>query len=402
MENKQIKKFPRTPGVYFFRDARGRILYIGKATSLRDRVKSYFNADVIDTRGPQIVGMIQAATKADYIPTDSVLEALILEAHLIKKHQPRYNTKEKDDKSFNFVVITKEDFPRVLLVRGKELFHPLKKPSFIARDVFGPFPQGSVLKTALGIMRKIFPWRDTCTPLSGKPCFNAQIGLCPGVCAGAISKKEYAREVRCIKLFFEGKKGEVVSSLKKDMKNAVKELRFEDASRIQKTLFALAHIQDVALIKNEVRQYTETMRIEAYDIAHTAGEFAVGVMTVVENGIAVPSEYKKFRIKSFKGVDDTRALIEVLERRLAHPEWRYPRLIVADGGKAQKNALERVLRASGVEIPVVGVVKDEHHRPKNILGEEGAVKKYEQDILLVNAEAHRFAIAYHRALRGRI
>jgi len=400
------KKIPQGPGVYFFIGTGRKILYIGKATSLRDRIRSYFGADTIKARGPQIVSMVEKSKTVKFKKTDSVLEALILEAELIKKHRPRYNTKEKDDKSFNYIVITDEVFPRVLIVRGRELEKTLHTPRFKIKDSFGPFPRGGVLKDAVKIIRKIFPFRDTCTPGIGRPCFNRQIGLCPGVCTGEISQKEYRARIKNLKLFLRGKKKDLIRNLTKEMKIFAKAHQFEKAGEIKRTLFSLSHIQDIALLKNADRRGLNAekrgIRIEGYDVAHISGKHPVGVMTVIENGEAAKNEYRKFKIKSFEGVDDTRALKEVLERRLAHPEWQYPRLIVVDGGKAQKNAAEAVLRVAGATIPVVGVVKDEHHRPKEILGDKILKQKYEREILFANSEAHRFAIKYHREARGRL
>lgn len=403
MKNQDLKKYklPATPGVYFFCGARKKILYIGKASSLRSRVRSYFRKDVIKSRGEHIVSMVLQAKSVDFVVTDSVLEALILEADLIKKYKPIFNTKEKDDKSFNHVVITKEDFPRVLLMRGKELFETeASKFKYIS----GPFPQGTVLKSALKIVRKIFPFRDKCKTSFGKPCFNRQIGLCPGVCTGEISKKDYAKVITNIKLFFEGKKSTIIKNLEKEMSMFAKKLEFEKAGNIKKTIFALKHIRDVALLKSYSDNISnrDTFRIEAYDIAHLSGKFAVGVMTVIKDGELSKQEYRKFKIKGFEGVDDTKALAEVLERRLGHQEWQLPRLIVVDGGKAQKNTAERILKKYDIEIPVVGVVKDERHRPRKIIGNKVYAKKYENEILLSNSEAHRFAIRYHRSLRGKI
>ena len=404
MELQDFKKeqLPDAPGVYIFLGVDKEPLYIGKATSLRSRVRSYFDNGISSTRGSHIAGMVEMATTIDFIETDSVLEALILEANLIKKYRPHYNTKEKDDKSFNYVVITKEDFPRVLIVRAKELFGG--KASKLKYDIkyeFGPFPQGAILKDALKIVRKIFPFRDRCSPSSGTPCFNCQIKLCPGVCTGEISKREYSKIIRNLKLFFEGEKGQVVKRLEREMRDVAKRQEFERAGEIKKTIFALKHIQDIALIRNSAEEIIGDIRIEAYDVAHISGKFVVGVMTVVEDAIVRKSDYRKFKIKSFEGVDDTRALGEILERRLTHSEWQLPRLFVVDGGMAQKNTAERVLRGAGVIIPVVGVVKDEQHRPKKIIGDKKLVQKYEKDILLANYEAHRFAIAYHRQLRGK-
>ncbi|MBI5004930.1 MAG: GIY-YIG nuclease family protein [Candidatus Lloydbacteria bacterium] len=395
---KQKQILPDTPGVYRFLDARKKILYIGKATSLRDRVRSYFSSDIMSTRGPIIAEMLEQARDVRVVQTDSVLEALILEAALIKKHQPKYNSKEKSDKSFNYVVITDEDFPRVLITREREL---LRGPLGGSTSKWGPFPQGSVLREALKIVRKIFPFRDICKTEQKKPCFNAQIGLCLGVCIGAISKKEYAKIIQNLKLFFEGKKRILIKKLEREMREAAKHRAFERAHEIKKTIFALKHIQDVSLIKNTstLNFPYSAFKIEAYDVAHFGGVASVGVMTVVEGGETQKNEYRKFNIKSFEGVNDTRALTEILSRRLAHAEWLLPRLIVVDGGTAQVNAVKRVLVSAGVAIPVVGVVKDERHRPKKIIGDRVFAIRHEADILLANAEAHRFAISFHRKRR---
>ena len=397
------KKLPNTPGVYFFLGSNKKILYIGKATSIKDRVKSYFNSDVSRARGPLIEGLVGKAKDVDYKKTDSVLEALILEANLIKKHQPVYNTKEKSNKSFNYVVVTKEDFPRVVFVRGREL----EQKKFLPKDIkyiFGPFPQSGVLKEAIKIIRKLFPFRDKCKPLSGKQCFNRQIGLCPGVCSGEFSKTEYARTVRHLKLFFEGKKSALIKELERDMKMYAKVQKFEKARDIKRTIFALNHIQDIALIKNMLpsnqgQTLGKGFRIEGYDVAHISGTNMVGVMSVVEDGDVNKSEYRKFIIKSVDGVNDTLALKEILERRLKHNEWSLPSLIVVDGGVAQKNVANKTLKEHGFSVPVVSVVKDERHRPREILGDKKVRTKYENEILIVNSEAHRFAISTHRNRR---
>ncbi len=399
------KKLPDTPGVYFFLGKRKKILYIGKATSLKDRVRSYFASDLIEGRGQRIVSMVDEAKYLEWRETDSVLEALILEANLIKTHKPHYNVLEKDGKSFNYVVITKEDFPRVLLVRGKDL--PVLWPTKMRLKVFGPFPHGLQLQEALKLIRRIFPYRDSsCTPAdvqiadgkTPKPCFNAQIGLCPGVCSGLITTTEYRNIIRHLILFFSGKKKALLLTLEREMKRFAKEERFEEAAERRRQIFALTHINDVALIKEEYRapQGSTPFRVEAYDVAHLMGGAMVGVMTVVENGVKLPAEYRKFNIKTVKGSNDPAALSEVLSRRLGHDEWQMPKLIVVDGSTAQLNAAEKVLESAGVRIPLVGVVKDEKHRPKQIKGDRMLITTREKDILLANAEAHRYAIAFHR------
>ncbi len=400
---------PDSPGVYFFLDKNKKVLYIGKATDLKSRVRSYFSPDLHKTRGVIITKMVEKAKSIDWRQTDSVLEALILEANLIKTYKPEANTDLKDDKSWNYVVVTKEDFPRILLVRGKELAHV----DFNPLHTFGPFPHGLQLKEALKIIRKIFPYRDTCVPAPQqiaegrrpKPCFNASIGLCPGVCSGIVNKTEYRTIIRRIVLLFEGKKSELVKALERDMKRAAKEENFEEANRLKRQLFALQHIQDISLLKEEYRapggSSLQAVRIEAYDVAHLRGSSAVGVMTVVENGTALKNEYRKFILRSTKAGDDAGGLREILSRRLGHDEWPMPRIIAVDGSTAQMNAAQKVLDEYGIKIPIVGVTKDDKHRAREIKGDRTLIVNRERDILLANSEAHRFAIGYHRAKRSK-
>ncbi len=392
------KKLPDAPGVYFFLGRKKEILYIGKATSLRDRVKSYFAKDLHETRGVQIVKMAEEASSIDWRETDSVLEALLLEANLIKTHKPPYNTRDKDDKSFNYVIITNEDFPRVLTVRGKEL--PMQ---FSDRDIkyeFGPFPQGGLLKEALKLIHKIFPFYDTKRPVAeliqkgdAKIRFNRMIGLYPD---GETAQKEYARTIQHIKLLFEGKKKDLLRELKKEMQAYAKSQAFEMAEKRKRQIFALEHIQDVSLMKRQHESGKDAMRIEAYDIAHLSGSAMVGVMTVVEDGQAKKSDYRKFIIQGFTSSNDTGALKEVLTRRLGHDEWPLPNVMVVDGGRAQINIAQQVLDTFGYKIPIVSVLKDEHHKPKDIIAPSLLKTKYGYDILLANSEAHRFAITFHR------
>ncbi len=384
-------KLPDAPGVYFFFGPKKEILYIGKATSLRDRVKSYFSRDLMNTRGPRLVQMLERAQDIKFIQTQSVLEALILEANQIKKHQPYFNSREKDDKSYNYVTVTDEDFPQIFITRGN--------------GTYGPFPNSSELREALKIIRRIFPYRDNkCT--MKKPCFNSQIGLCPGVCAGLMNKREYKKRIKYIKLFFEAKKNLLIKDLEKEMKSSAKEERFEQAEQLKRTIYSLEHIQDIALIRRDIeRDNNESAyRIEAFDIAHLSGKDTVGVMTVVIDGELAKDQYRKFKIigqNKKVSIDDTANLREIIRRRLGHAEWSLPNLIVIDGSTAQINAARSILKDRGFLIEIVSVVKDERHKAKDILGLKGTVEKWGKSILLANTEAHRFAITYHRKLRSK-
>ncbi len=411
MQVKDLKKFKLSdkPGVYFFKKGKT-ILYIGKATSLRDRTKSYFSKDLIATRGPMILDMVVQADKVDWEMSDSVLEALILEAELIKKHQPKYNVKEKDDRSWNYVCITAEKIPRVIIVRGKNL----QSTPWRRSKTYGPYTNGLQLKEALRIIRKIFPFLDEKSKNNYE--FYRQIKLVP-------ENEDYLKNIKNIKLFFEGKKRKILKDLEKEMKMLAKTQKFERANDVKKQIFALRHINDIALIKSESltssnfsvlrpSQSTEwdprtfkiergsifdVFRIEAYDIAHMSGKNMVGVMTVIENGEVQKSEYKKFIIRTQSSSNDTGALEEVLSRRLRHTEWGLPNLVVVDGSVAQINTAKRALNRYQFKIPIIGVVKDDKHRAKAIQGDETIIKKYKKIILLANSEAHRFAIKFYRS-----
>ena len=391
---------PDTPGVYFFLDTNKAILYIGKATSLKNRVRSYFANDIKDKRSELIENMVAEAASIEVTATESVLEALILETNLIRSHKPRYNTRSKDDKSYNHLVITNEPWPRVLVVRGKDLTEQFSEKEI--KYHFGPFPSGGLLREALKIVRKLFQFYDTNEPVGtektklarGKVDFNRQIGLYPNHTDKAI----YDRTIRHLKLFFDGKKKEIIKELTRDMHHEAKLEHFEMANKIKKQIFALEHIQDIALIKAEraTVRTGRTLRIEAYDVAHMDGKDMVGVMTVVEGSEPQKDEYRKFKIKTLKDANDPAALKEVLTRRLAHPEWPFPNIIVVDGNEVQKRTAELILAEYGLLVPVVAVVKDDRHKAHHILGPEPLIEAHKLEILHANAEAHRSSITYLR------
>lgn len=402
MKSQDLKKskLPDLSGVYLFKN-KGDILYIGKATSLADRVKSYFSNDLIDTRGPLIVDMVFKAEKVDFIETQNALEALVLEAALIKKNQPYYNTKEKDNKSFNYVCITDQEIPLVIIERGKNIdFKNLSTKDHKLKTTFGPFPNGNQLRDALRILRRIFPFIDKSSIQKDKSAFYRQIGLSPDIRDESAIKK-YKKNIKNLEMFLSGSFGDLRKDLEKEMFALAETQKFEEANEIKKKLFALDHIEDVALIKRENINKTDE-RIEGYDIAHISGKNIVGVMTVVVGGEQSRNEYRKFKIQTVKSSNDTESLKEVLRRRLKHPEWVFPKVIVADGGVAQKRALESVIKESGFDIPVVSVVKDSRHKPRAILGNKKIVDKHKLSILLVNQESHRFAVNFHRKLRSKL
>jgi excinuclease ABC subunit C len=386
----KVKNFPQKPGVYLMKNKNGEIIYIGKASNLQKRVLSYFQK----AHDQRIEKLLQEVDDIAYQIQDTTIEALILESNLIKKYQPKYNIREKDDKSFLYILITNEKFPRVLLVRKKDI----KDNS---GEVFGPFTQAQNLRQALKIIRKIFPHNlhpENKIP-QDKPCFDYQIGLCPGTCIQKITPKEYAKTIKNIKLFLSGKKKKVLEKLKKEMETASKNLEFELAQKIKNQIFALTHIQDIALIQEDKFNLEEgAKRIEGYDISNISGKLAVGSMVVFLNDQPQKSEYKKFKIKTVNTINDVLMLKEVLERRFNHKEWTLPDLILIDGGKAQVNIAKKVLKKLKLNIPVIGIAKGPKRKKNEFIGK--IPNGFNKDLLIkVRDKAHRFALSYHRRIR---
>lgn len=298
------KKFPETPGVYIMKDAAGRVLYVGKAANLRRRVSSYFERPH-DVRIQTLVGKI---ARIETEQKDTALEALIREAELIKTLTPPFNVREKDDKSFLYFEITREKFPRVLLVRGAGVIAAGGTGGKDGRHAvapqgkrYGPFTSASSAREALRILRRIFPWSTHDPDEIGKlkrPCFNYEIGLCPGTCIGAITHEDYIKNIDRLRMFFEGKKARIIGALEKDMKAAAKKQEFEKATALRRQMFALQHIQDTALISDNDTLIARSSagavngpsargtryRIEGYDISNISGTSAVGSMVVFEDG----------------------------------------------------------------------------------------------------------------------
>jgi excinuclease ABC subunit C len=405
------QKFPNTPGVYFWMGADKKPLYIGRAGSLKKRIASYFL-----TRDPRIGEMVGLAKNVKFQKTDTLLEAIILEANLIRKYWPKYNVKEKDNRSFLYVVITNEEFPRLLTVRAREL-EKYSVTEKSAKAIFGPYQSYHLLRSTLEIIRKIFPY-TTCKPAtgpktdgagSGKPCFHYQIGLCPGVCIGQADTKEYAEMIRNLILFFRGDKKRLLARLKKQNPEAIKSLQ---------------HVSDVSLLSgsdNFMKQGGQFAvgRIEGYDISHLAGKEPVGSMVVFENGERDPSQYRIFKIRGSTApattynlppttsYDDLGMLREVLERRMAHREWPMPDVFFIDGGLLQVKAARDTIARFQILVPVVGLNKSGRHAA-SAAGEDKLValntKGVGKDLLLgskklfqeVRNEAHRFAIGFGR------
>ena len=423
------KKLPDQPGVYFYFNSKGSLLYVGKATSLKRRVSSYFNRK-LDTR---IAKMVSEIVQIDYIETPTVIEALVLEANQIKAKKPKYNILQRDDKTFLYLVITNEEYPRPVFMRGHDLrkfgINPFakdltKKQKEKFLRVFGPYTSSRSLKMSLELIRKVIPWSICYPPAKTKrkrACFDSHIGKCPGVCKGTMDRRSYLKIIRQLILFFDGKKKRIESQLTRDMKRASKEHRFEDAQILKRKLFALKHIRDIALIsKDDMKLSFEKHisdssirldgRIEAYDISNISGTSAVGSMVVFEEGRPAKSKYRKFKIKTVKGPNDVAMMEEVIRRRLKRSQlypnaWPLPELMVIDGGKPQVNKVQSILREMNISVPVVGLAKGPDRKQDRLIFDRSnvdllrIVKRGKVTYQQARDEAHRFAVKYHRTLR---
>lgn len=409
-------KLPHKPGVYIYRDTTGEILYVGKAIDLYHRVASYFNGT---PDSPKTAALVSKIASLETIEVLSEVEALILEANLIKKYLPPYNIKLMDDKDYLYIKITNEEFPKVITARKNELED--------AKEYFGPFPSSRVVRDTLKKLRRVFPWcsNPPDSNVIGKryrACFYHHLGLCPGPCAGKITSKEYNKIMRNFSKFMEGKKDELTESLTKEMEQYSKDLKFEEAEGSKKILNGLmyltqpngaqVYLENPNFVEDQHKQALEGLkdilklkdlpdRIECYDISNLGGKQAVGSLVVLSGGDIDKKWYRKFKISIEGKPNDVGMMREVLKRRLKHKEWPTPDLILVDGGKGQVGGAWKELQEAGFSIPLFGLAKrmewlyspDQQvvKLPKNSL----ALRMLQQ----IRDEAHRFAISYHRKLR---
>ncbi|MFA5994487.1 MAG: UvrB/UvrC motif-containing protein, partial [Parcubacteria group bacterium] len=341
------------------------------------------------------------------------------------------NVKEKDDKSFSYFVITKEEFPRVLIIRETDLdasTKDVKNLKFKIKNshMYGPYTSKKQMEIALRIMRKIFPFHSRAQH-GEQGCLDFQLGRCPGPYAGAISKADYAKNIRGIRMILAGQKKSLVKKLEKEMQAHAERQEFEKASEMKNKVFALQHIRDVALISNGDENFkfqisnfktnlndeilNSKFRIEAYDISNISGQYAVGSMVVFEGSEPTKAEYRKFKIKTVAGANDVAMMREVLLRRLKN-NWPQPDLIILDGGKGHLHMAEKLLQVLGLAIPLVAVAKGPTRKKLELARANwkqvsGTVVGQHIEIFLqdknlvkyITDEAHRFAISYHRKVR---
>jgi excinuclease ABC subunit C len=434
--NEKLASLPNVPGVYKYFDSDGKVIYVGKAKNLRNRVKSYFRIRFdSDTKTKALVENI---SDLEYIEVGTELEALILEEKLVKKFQPKYNILLKDDKSFLYIVIRSDEvkfglqkinFPTVFSARKSDL-----KP----RDIyFGPYPRAEVAKYVLRTLRKIIPFRD-CSKSKfqsyqkiGQPCLYGHLGLCQAPCNGKISKTDYFRDLSKVKKFLDGKFKKIISDVYLEMKIASKNEEYEKAAKLRDIIKKFEYltvsdsrinsfVENPLLIEDIISQSLDNLlkyfpnikeypeRIECYDISNLSGKDATASMVVAINGRLTNREYRRFKIKLKDSPDDYSMMQEVLKRRfkrsLIDDSWRLPNLIVLDGGKGQLSAGTKVLNEMGLEVPIISLAKKEEILiyMEGLEFKEIKLPRIDESLKLIQRlrdEAHRFAKKYHHQLR---
>ncbi|MFH1406582.1 MAG: excinuclease ABC subunit UvrC, partial [Candidatus Omnitrophota bacterium] len=331
----KLKALPDAPGVYLMKDKQGHTLYIGKAQSLRKRLRSYFQRTGM--LSPRTQAMVSKITGFDFIQTSSEAEALIYEAHLVKVHRPKYNVDLKDDKAYPFLKLTSdEDFPRLVLIRRRKSDGAM---------YFGPYTSVKLLRQALGIMRKAFPLR-TCKRLPKNVCLMFHLGQCLGPCEKKADEKEYREVIKDLLLFLEGKRDELLAQLSDKMTKASEDKNYEEAGKIRDRINALSSVitrrkrikvsEQIAQLEEALGLAHAPMRIDAFDISNVFGNWAVGSMVQFTDGAPNKANYRRFKIESVDGIDDYKMTKEIIRRRYLRcldEKIPLPDLIIIDGGR---------------------------------------------------------------------
>jgi len=417
----KIRNLPSSAGVYIMKGAGGEVLYVGKADSLKKRVSSYFRRS--SRHSERISSLVSRVEDVTFIPASTGAEALIYEDSLIKQLKPRYNVALRDDKTYPFLKLTvNEEFPRLIVTRRKENDGSL---------YFGPYTTVKLIRQAVSFLKGIFPLR-TCARMPARAWLNYHIKQCPAPCIGRIDKAAYMDTVQQLKLFLEGRQGELRRHLSEKMASAAEREDFEEASRIKDVLEAIAAIRENTIAYNPSGEVEELKgilgikgrieRIEAFDISNIMGSSAVGAMACFHKGRPSKSGYRKFRIKTVSRIDDYAMMKEIVGRRyrrLVEEKGDLPDLIVIDGGKGHLSAASEELEKLGLKgLPIIGIAKPAHRTLSSLNhpGQEGGehehiyVKGRPEPITLprdskalhllerARDEAHRFAIAYHKSL----
>jgi excinuclease ABC subunit C len=433
-----IAHFPKTPGVYLMKDREGVVLYVGKARDLRARVSSYFqaSADLLNTRGPEIVHMAARVEDIDFLDCETEVDALLTESRLIKDIQPPCNERLKDDKTFPYLEITTgDDFPGVCVTR-----QPRPKGS----KLYGPFVSAGPLREALTALQKVFKFRTCELDIRAddekrrffRPCLLHAINQCSAPCAAQISEEAYAADIRRLLRFLNSKRSVVLRQMQKEMEAAAGQRRYEDAAVLRDRIKAIQSLSLSGDVQEDVqpevffvdpRAGLEKLQrlldlpeppriIEGIDIATLHGEASAGSLVCFIDGKPYKNGYRRFKIKSVAGVDDYAMIREVLARRYRHAaisEELFPAVILIDGGLGQLHAaleafehMHHAVETEGGRAArppmVVALAKREElvyvqarRQPLKLARNHEALRLLQQ----IRDEAHRFGQHYHHILR---
>lgn len=400
----KLSQLPDSPGVYLFKDSQNQIIYIGKAKSLKKRVRSYFRNDISNKNRR----MVEKIADIDYRVLPQPEQAQLLEAALIKEKQPHYNVSLKDDKSFPLIRISQEKFPIVSFCRRKKNF--THEPALY----YGPYTNAEMLRQSLKLIRKIFGFRS-CKRLPKSACLYWRLKLCPAPCIGKISAQDYRGIIQQIKLFLEYKHEELIADLREKMQRLAQEKKFEEASQMRDRLLALSSIakfEDHGRPTNVLEDLKTLLalkkvpqRIEAFDLSNIFGQQPTGALVSFWRGLPDKKNYRRFRIKTVQNLDDYAMLREIIRRRfsrLIKENLKAPDLVLIDGGKAHLSVAAREIKKLGLSLSLASIAKDRENiytltraKPLKLSADTPALNL----IRRVRNEAHRFALSYHRLLR---
>ena len=430
----KLSKLPNKPGVYFHKDKNGETIYIGKAAVLKNRVRQYFQKS--RSRDPKTTALVAEIADVDWIEVETELDALFLEAELVRRYLPRYNILLRDDKSLTYVRISyKSSHPTVTLTR-----RPLDDDAIY----FGPYFGAITLKKALQLLRKIFPYSTHTGVIPKRVCLQYHLGLCPGLEENKTSLTDYRANLRKLMKYLKGERNKLMVDIEKDMKRAAARKDFELAAKYRNQLTALKSLanrivfsdkENLELSKDEALSGITDMlgleaiprRIEGYDISHMQGTNNTASMVVFINGIPEKSSYRKFKMR-LPGNNDFGHMEEAISRRLSEKNvknWPVPDLFLIDGGKGQLSSAIKARDSLGYNTPMIGLAKREEEIVVSLdksnltidrgkLSEYGAYYKELDNHLIISLppnspiikllerirdESHRFAVSYHTVLK---
>lgn len=422
----KVRGFPTTPGIYLMKDSAGRVIYVGKAKNLRSRAGSYFSKQAFEER--RTADWVHEITDVDFVECESEVDALLMEARLIKDVQPKHNVELKDDKSFPYLMITTgEDFPRVELTRT---------PADKGVKLYGPFANAGALRGAIQVLQRVFKFRTCALDIDEgdqrwqwfRPCLLASIDQCTAPCNLRISKEEYRQDIQRLRMFLEGKRKKLLKEMRAEMTAAAQALNFEKAARLRDEINMLERLNERGELETHaqpevfyvdpkkglnglrrVLKLDETPRtIEGVDIAHLGGGQTVASLVQFIDGLPFKPGYRRYKIRGVGGIDDFRSIHEVVARRykrLAAELDVFPDILLIDGGKGQLNAALSAFRDIGVDPPsVISLAKREEEiyipgqaEPLRLSRHAFALRLLQY----VRDESHRFAQHYHHLLRSK-